>query len=278
MSNYIDNENNPGADLPPIQILLAESDSAEIERLKLSIDREFQSGIKIVKSYDNLLKQIALENSQVVILGKIDKSNYLDICKECYEILPNLPIVLLSTQVTISDSFRKLVKTCGLTDVIPKDSPALNILLHKLNLDIRQQQVSTPKFVASRARLIQQQVSVSLPESAVAGEIILNALREIVTISNNYFGPLAQGNYWRKAHARIVDEFPFMQYWSADHFSKLDCDESIRAQTLTDKDLQSLRAWVQSFIEECERIIVDYRLILNDAKLSPLAKDLLPTS
>jgi DNA-binding NarL/FixJ family response regulator len=278
MSNYLDNEHNSDADLPPIQILLAESDSAEIERLKLSIDRQFQGGITMVKSYDDLLRQVALEKPQVVILGKIDKSNYLDICKECYEILPNLPIVLLSTQLTISDSFRQLVKTCGLTDVIPKDSQKLNSLLHKLTQSIGQQQVSAPKFVATIARSPQPQVSIPLPDSAIAGEIILNALREIVTISNNYFGPLAQGNYWRKAHARIVDEFPFMQYWSADHFSKLDCDESVRAQALTDKDLQSLRAWVQNFIEECERIIVDYRLILNDAKLSPLAKDLLPTS
>lgn len=276
MSNYIDNENNPGA-VPPIEILLAESDSAEIDRLKLSIDREFQSGIKIVKSYDNLLKQIALEQPQVVILGKIDKSNYLDICKECYEILPNLPIVLLSTQVTISDSFRKLVKTCGLTDVISKDSQELNVLLHKLAIDIRKQ-ASTPRSVTATARFPQQQIGVTTPDSAIAGEIVLNALIEIVTISNNYFGPLAQGNYWRKAHARIVAEFPFMQYWSADHFSKLDCDESIRQQTLTDKDLQSLRVWVQLFVEECERIIVDFRFILNDAKLSPLAKDLLPTS
>lgn len=278
MSNYIDNENNPGADLPPIQILLAESDSAEIARLKLSIDREFQSGIKIVKNYDNLLKHIALEQPQLVILGKIDKSNYLDICKECYEILPNLPIVLLSTQVTISDSFRKLVKTCGLTDVISKDSQKLNSLLQQLTLDIRQQTVITPKLVTALARSPQTQVSAPIPDSAIAGEIILNALREIVTISNHYFGPLAQGNYWRKAHAQIVDEFPFMQYWSADHFSKLDCDESIRSQTLTDNDLQSLRAWVELFVEECERIIIDFRLILNDAKLSPLAKDLLPTA
>jgi DNA-binding NarL/FixJ family response regulator len=278
MSNYIDNKNNSGADLPPIQILLAESDSAEIDRLKLSIDREFQGDIKIVKSYDRLLRHITLEKPQVVILGKIDKSNYLDICKECYEILPNLPIVLLSTQVTISDSFRKLVKTCGLTDVIPKDSQELNVLLHKLALDIRTQQVSKPRAVAAKARSPQQQIGVPSPDSAIAGEIILNALREIVTISNNYFGPLAQGNYWRKAHARIVDEFPFIQYWSADHFSKLDCDESIRAQTLTAKDLQSLRAWVELFVEECERIIVDFRFILNDAKLSPLAKDLLPIS
>ena len=278
MFNYIDDENNSGTDLPPIKILLAESDLVEIERLQSSIDREFQSGIKTVRSYDDLLRQLTIDKPQLVILGKIDKSNYLDICKECYEILPNLPIVLLSTQVTISDSFRQLVKTCGLTDVIPKDSQNLNSLLQQLTASIRQQKVSAPKFVAAIPQSPQLQASIPIPESAIAGEIILNALREIVTITNNYFGPLAQGNYWRKAHARIIDEFPSMQYWSADHFSKLDCDESIRSQILTDEDLQSLRVWVQLFIEECERIIVDFRLILNDANLSSLAKDLLPTS
>ncbi|WP_310484963.1 hypothetical protein [Chamaesiphon sp. VAR_48_metabat_403] len=278
MSNYIDNENNSGTDLPSIQILLAESDVAEIDRLRSSIDLEFHSGIKIVKSYHDLLQHIALERPQVVILGKIDKSNYLDICKECYKIMPNLPIVLLSTQVTISDSFRQLVKTCGLTDVITKDSKKLNILLRKLAVSIHQPTASVPKSFQANRLIPQPPVSIPALESTIAGKNMLDGLREIVTISNNYFGPLAQGNYWRKAHARIVDECPFIQHWSADHFSKLDCDESILEQTLTDKDLQSLRAWVQFFVEECERIIVDFRVILNDAALSPLAKDLLPTS
>jgi DNA-binding NarL/FixJ family response regulator len=278
MSNYTDNENNSGTDLPPIQILLAESDLSEIDRLKSSIDREFQIGMKIVKNYDDLLRQVALEKPQLVILGKIDKSNYLDICKECYEILPNLPIILLSTQVTISDSFRQLVRTCGLTDVITKDSKRLNILLQTLARSIRHQQVSAPATVRQPEPDPQPKVSKPTSASEIAGKNILDGLREIVTISNNYFGPLAQGNYWRKARTRIVDEFPFLQYWSADHFSKLDCDESILEQALTDKDLQSLRAWVQLFVEECERIIVDFRVILNDAALSPLAKDLLPTS
>ncbi len=278
MSNYIDNEHNSGTDLLPIQILLAESEAVEIDRLKSSIDLEFHGGIKIVKSYHELLQHVALEKPQVVILGKIDKSNYLDICKECYKIAPNLPIVLLSTQVTISDSFRQLVKTCGLTDVITKDSKKLNILLQKLALSIRQPTVSIPNSAQTNRSAPQAPVSIPAVESAIAGKIMLDGLREIVAISNNYFGPLAQGNYWRKAHARLVDECPFIQHWSADHFSKLDCDESILEQTLTDTDLQSLRAWVRLFVEECERIIVDFRVILNDAALSPLAKDLLPTA
>ena len=107
---------------------------------------------------------------------------------------------------------------------------------------------------------------------------MLAGLEEIVTISNNYFGPLAQGNYWRKTHARLVDEFPLIANWSADHFSKIDCQANILERELTDEDIQSLRVWVVMFIEECERIIVDYRTILDNSDLSPLAKNLLSMS
>ena len=104
---------------------------------------------------------------------------------------------------------------------------------------------------------------------------MLSWLEEIIVISNNYFGPLAQGNYWRKSRARIVDEFPFVSNWSVDHFSKISCDETMLDRDLTDEDIQSLQVWTRMFIEECERIITDYRSILNNSNLSVLAKDLL---
>ena len=49
-------------------------------------------------------------------------------------------------------------------------------------------------------------------------------------------------------------------------------------QEITAEDIQSLRVWVRLFTEECERIILDYRSILNQANLSPLATDLLVKS
>jgi hypothetical protein len=245
-----------------IRILLAESDSSESALIRSNVNLGFQNTIKIVNNYNELLASILQEQPQLVLLGKIDKSTYSEIVQACHKLQENLPIFLLSRQKIIIDSYRKLVKSCGLTDIIVRDSAELNqLLLQILDLPILEQSINQP------------------PEQpSIVGRMMLAALEEIVTVSNNYFGPLAQGNYWRKAHARIVDKFPSLQKWSADHFSKLSCDESILERELTDKDIQSLRIWVEFFIEECERSIVDYRTTLSNSDLSPSVKDLLTKS
>jgi hypothetical protein len=306
MLNQIENNNatsnNATESVLPIQILIAESDPAEIDRLRANIDREFRGGITIANSYEALLVQITQQRPHLVLLGRIDKFNYFEICQECRQVRAKLEIVLLSSQEIITDSFRQLVKTCGLTDVITKDPANLNQLLQKVGTSSRHQPTNDPLDPLELWELLeplepleplkplelqqplkplelQQPLEPLEPQQPTIGaRMMLAGLEEIVEISNNYFGPLAQGNYWRKAHARSVDEFPFIQNWSADHFSKLSCHESILERELTDKDIQSLRIWVQIFIEECERIIVDFGAILHDSALSPLAKDLLITS
>jgi hypothetical protein len=107
------------------------------------------------------------------------------------------------------------------------------------------------------------------------GRVMLAVLEEIVAASNNYFGPLAQGNYWRKAHTQLVDQFPFLQNWSSDHFSMITCDQSILDLELTATDIQSIRQWVCFLIRECERIIVDFRKILENSSFSPTTQILL---
>jgi CheY-like chemotaxis protein len=289
------------AQLSPIQILLAASDPVEIDRIRSNMGQEFPCEIKIVENYRDLLANITESQPQLVILGKIDNSNYLDICQNCHKVQEHLPIILLSSQEIISDSFRQLVKNCGLTDVIAKDLVVLNQLLQKLA------NIHQPPTNKSFELMIEQLTIQPLPEtdrSAIAstadnssdvtlifhgaspvenrssepeimGQVMLSSLQEIVAISSNYFGTLAQGNYWRKAHAKIGDEFPLIANWSADHFGKISCDQKILTQQLTAADIQTLRVWVQNFINECERIIVDFGVILDNADLSASAKDLL---
>jgi CheY-like chemotaxis protein len=111
--------------------------------------------------------------------------------------------------------------------------------------------------------------------ATVTVQTMLTAMKEITEIGNNYFGPLAQGNYWRKAHARIIDRFPALKHWSADHFGIISCNETILQSPCTEKDLQSLRSWVGVYLSECERIIVDFGDILKKSNLSPAALQLL---
>jgi hypothetical protein len=67
-----------------------------------------------------------------VLLGRIDRFNYFDICKDCHEIWGNLPIFLLSRQEIISDSFLKLAKTRGLVDIIDPNPVKLNQLFQTI--------------------------------------------------------------------------------------------------------------------------------------------------
>jgi hypothetical protein len=258
MPTRIEANNIIDAELPSIQVVLAESNPFEVDRIRLNVDREFQAGIRVARSYDDLIAQITEESPQLVLLGRIDRFNYFDICKDCHEIREKLPIFLISREETISDSFLKLAKTRGLTDIIDPDPVKLNLLFQTIGKPFYLPQISEPSF--------------GLP---IIGQTMLNWLEEIIAISNNYFGPLAQGNYWRKSQALIIDEFPLVSNWSVDHFSKISCNQSIVNRDLTDEDIQGLQVWIGMFIEECERIISDYRSILNNSNLSLLAKDLL---
>ena len=131
MSNYTEVKNNTDV-VSPLQILLAESDPSEIARIRSNIEREFQDGIKIASNYDELLAKMMTGQPQLLILGRIDKSNYFDICNECHQISENLQIVLISRQKTIDDAFRQLAKAWGVIDIIPNDPFILNRLFQTL--------------------------------------------------------------------------------------------------------------------------------------------------
>jgi hypothetical protein len=254
-------------------VLLAESDPVEVARIRADIDPVFHNIIKVVKSYDELLKSIAEQRPELVFLGRIDKFNYFDTCKECQLIHRDLPIVLLSRQEVINNSFLKLAITRGLTDIINPDPIKLNQLFQSLKNDSL-----LPSVDLSSDSIKDCSIDITEARSSITGKMMLAALGEIVTITNNYFGPLAQGNYWRKSHTSIVNDLPSLQNWSADHFSKINCNDLTLERELTNEDIQNLRIWVRIFIGECERIIVDFGVILNNSDLSSIAKDLLSES
>jgi hypothetical protein len=263
------------ADLPPIKILLAESNPVEFDRIRSSVDREFRDGIQVVQNYEDLLTRLTLEIPQLLLIGRIDKFNYFDICKECHKLRQNLPIFLISREEKISESFRNLAIMRGLTDVVDSDPAQLTKLFQTIAKPSQTQPTRT-QSLPPIAKPVQSQITRDLSsELPVFGETMLTWLEKIVAISNNYFGPLAQGNYWRKTHAQLIDQFPLIANWSVDHFGKISCQESILAQELTDEDIHCLRTWVQKFVEECERIIIDFKSILNKSDLSLLAKTLL---
>jgi hypothetical protein len=263
------------AALPSIKILLAEANPVEFDRIRSNVDQEFRDLIQVVQNYEDLLTRLTLDIPQLLLIGRIDKFNYFDICKECHKLRQDLPIVLISREEKISESFRSLAITRGLTDVVDADPVQINKLFLTLKPTSQIQQIRSQSLQPIAQPVKVQPASDWSSDLPIIGKTMLAWLETIVAISNNYFGPLAQGNYWRKTHTQIIDKFPLIANWSVDHFGKISCHESILARELTDEDIQCLRVWVQMFVEECERIIVDFTSILDNSDLSILAKTLL---
>lgn len=249
-----------GFDASLIRVLLAESTLSEIASLRMGMIDMPQVVITTVHCYEQLLQSIAQDQPQLVLLGNIDVVNYFAISQECNKIAVELPIILLSKQEVINDSFRETIKYYGMADIVCYgDFAKISQIIHGLG--------------SSHSRFVE-----TFSASKVTGKIMLTSLEEIVVISNNYFGSLAQGNYWRKSHASLIDQFPLLQKWSADHFGKLTCDPNILDLELTEQDIQCLQHWVRLFIKECERIIVGYCEILGKSNLSSTAQELLAKS
>jgi CheY-like chemotaxis protein len=250
-----------------IRILLADVDVAKIEQVKLSVEENLQASIRVCKNYHDLVPMLQHELPELLLLGILDRFNSLDTCQDCHQIWPQLPIVLLSRQNSIDDyfqNFRRLALTRGATAVLTQDLQQLDELIRAV--------VSPQKHLI--APMLEPRPSQIIPN--VAGDNILGAIKEINEIGSKYFGPLAQGYYWRKSHAQLVAEFPSLQNWSADHFGMISCDDSILQSQCTIEDVRGLRQWVGAYINECERIIVDFGEILKNSQLSRSTLELLP--
>jgi hypothetical protein len=240
----------------PLRIILAESEPLEVKRISSSIDMEFQIRIEHIDNYVDLLQSVTEELPQLLILGGIKNVNYFQVCRECHKIREDISIVLISKQSIINDGFLDVAKRYGVVEVIDGDFTGLNNLLHAVDFGV-------------------PPADSLVIEDGFTGGFMLSQLNEIGLVSKNYFGDLAIGNYWRKSHAQIVDEFPFLLKWSADHFGKISCDDSILERNLTGKEINSLHVWVQYFIKECDRTIIDFGMILNDSQLLLSTKELL---
>jgi CheY-like chemotaxis protein len=257
----VDDRNIKNTEPSSIRILLADSDPVKIGQVIAHVEKQFQPLVRVCQNYDDLLPMLRGELPEVLLLGMFDTLNSFAVCRKCHQTWEHLSIVMLSRQTSGDDyfhQFRRTAMNMGATDVVSNDLLQLNRVLQELP-----QQRST---LTNPAGI----------DAVVTVQTMLTALKEITEIGNNYFGPLAQGNYWRKAHARISDQFPAIQNWSADHFGLIGCNETMLQTQFTPEDLQSLRSWVSGYLSECERIIVNFGGILKNSNLSPAALLLLP--
>jgi hypothetical protein len=235
----------------PLRIVMADSDMDKVAAVSSYVGGKVPSTIRECTKYPELLPLLKEELPDLLFLGFFDALNFLSICRMCRKNHEDLPIILLSRQAVIDEEMRRAVLNQGATDIVSTDPRELDRILQPFMLSAAISVVGT-------------------------GQTILTAINEINGVSGNFFGPLAQGNYWRKSHAHLLDEYPTLKKWSADHFGVMSCDQAVLQSQLTKQDLQGLRKWVHLYVCECQRIIIDFGNILQNSNLSPTAIQLLP--
>jgi DNA-binding NarL/FixJ family response regulator len=105
---------------------------------------------------------------------------------------------------------------------------------------------------------------------------VLTALNQITDYSMNYFGAMAIGNYWKKTQANTVLEHPWLECWTVDFRGAIAYfSEAIPSEKLTSEQVQSLKVWVKCFLNECDRIIVDYSQMLAKMGVSEHVKQII---
>jgi hypothetical protein len=235
----------------PLRIIMADSDATKAAEVAAYVGGKIPSTIRVCNRYPELLPMLKEELPDLLFLGFFDALNFFSICRMCRKNYADLPIILLSRQAVIDDEMRRAALTQGANDIISTDLGELARILQPLMVSAAISVVGT-------------------------GQTILTAMNEINGVGSNFFGPLAQGNYWRKSHAQLSNEYPTLQKWSADHFGVMSCDKAVLQSQLTEQDLWGLRKWVHLYICECQRVIIDFGDILQKSDLSHAAVQLLP--
>jgi hypothetical protein len=141
-------------------------------------------------------------------------------------------------------------------EIASEESESLQLPSER-SLDVEEVVASVPKAIA---------VTSSQPLTYKQTLIALNQISESSLV---YFGGLVIGNYWKKAHASLVQGHPELLSWSVNHNGVISYSGgSTPEESLTDAQFQSLKLLVKAFIKECDRIIGDYAELLQQSQPS----------
>lgn len=247
---------------PLIHIALAESKPTVSQTILQEIKKDNRWVPDLCANYQQLEQAIASQSPDLVLLGKLEDLNWLEVCRRCLKQWRNLPIILLVDQIEVSNFFRDWAIDRGVHDVVS---------IHPQNVHLFQQVLIRNAIQST----IQASTQVHKPSSeetfgnTLTWEATLIALNRLTKYSSNYLGPLAIANYWKKSHASLVTLHPSLEYWTVNYQWQISCPFiSEQIDPLSVEQLQDVQTWVRAFLKECERVIVDFSQILQAKPLS----------
>ena len=247
-----------------IHLALAESKPTVSQIILQEIKKDNRWVPDLCSNYQQLVQTVTSQSSDLILLGKLEDLNWLEVCRRCIKQWQNLPIILLVDQIEVSDFFRDWALERGVYDVVS---------IHPQNVHLFRKALmrNALKHTIKTSAQNDQNVSnvVAEQSDSLTWEATLVALNRLTKYSSGYLGPLAIGNYWKKSHASLVALHPSLEYWKIDHQGQISCPFiSEQIEPLTNDQLQDVQTWVRAFLKECERVIVDFSQVLRSKSLS----------
>ncbi len=251
---------------PLIHIALAESKPTVSQTILQEIKKDNRWVPDLCANYQQLEQTISRQSSDLILLGKLEDLNWLEVCRRCLKQWQNLPIVLLVDQIEISDFFRDWAIERGVHDVVSIHPQNVHLFQKAL---VRNALRSTVQAARKSRNRTSSPTSTGVDGNTLTWEATLVALNRLTKYSSGYLGPLAIANYWKKSHASLVTLHPSLEYWTVDYQGQISCPFiSEQIDPLSVEQLQDMQTWVRAFLKECERVIVDFSKILQAKPLS----------
>lgn len=293
-------------------IVLAECEVGIIDPLVAMLEQAGWPIMGTCSTTPQVLEILTQQSVDLLLLGNLAEANCFEVFRECRDRWKDLPIILISHQ-PVSQYFRDWALRQGARDAVqgdvkslPRLKTAIEQVLPLAARSTRSLPVSSGSAPPSAERSRQKTsknssknpgLEPSLKEAStfqasklaktanhrdahphplLAGSTVREALAELTHFSINYFGPLATGNYLRKAHQKMVIEHPWLEQWQVDHFGQVTIPDSLQDSPIDQEQRHSIQAWIQCFEQECQRIIIDFPALLRKEDTSENLKRLLP--
>lgn len=228
-----------------------------------------------VSSSDQLMVLLAQQPIQLLLLGELEGENCFAVFRDFRKRWPMLPVILISHQ-PVSDVFRDWVIQRGINDVFYSHPDHFSALSRAIVRNINQGAIGGTMPIQDLSIPATKRFPLEEATIALNGDMLKSALEELNQFCSHYFGTLALGNYWRKAYQKAIVEYAELDPWSVDYQGNFTVVSKFLYQPLAPKQLKGIKIWIQFFIQECERIIVDFADLLAKEPFSPVLKQILP--
>ena len=235
-----------------------------------------KDGLQVIicSTYQELLQKCTREKPAVLVLGTFPEDNPLEIYRRCRNQWQHLPVILLVNQPTVSDSFKSWAQKRGISHVVsgyPQAFAQLCAAIKDVAETVKQSQeseISLPPPPSLEDIFLTDAVVTATETMELAKAIA--ALNQLTEYSKRHFGPLVIGNYWKKTRNSLVETHDWLNQWTIDYNGKINyIANSPQPVELTPSQYQSLQAWAQAFLHECQRVVGYFTQMLQNKQLSP---------